>query len=419
MVRPMNPAALYILMRGVGSFASALVLTYELAYHTVVVGLDPFQLVLVGVVLESMTLLFEIPTGVLADLYSRRLAVIVGVFLTGCGFLIETLVPTFALVLLAQVVWGIGFTFHSGADAAWITDEIGVERAHSVFLRATQVGQALSIIGTFCGAILSQVSIALPVAAGAALFLALAVALILLMPETGFRPAARDQQSRMLEHMVRPLRDSMRVVRVHPMIWMILLLGTIIGLSVGGFDRLYTPHLLRTFVLPTIGGADAAIWPGIVNGVVSITSLAGMEVVRRRYRTTDQGVIINILLALYSGMVVGSLVFALTGAFALAVAGFCLSQTLRNVGRPLLILWINQNAERQIRATLISAYWQANALGQIAGSPLLGWLATATSIRLALAVGASMYTATIALLLVARRRWRRVPQDFGLPESHV
>src|SRR3712207_7951262 len=47
---------LYLVMRSVNAFASALVLTYELAYHTVIVGLNPFQLVLVGVVLESMTL---------------------------------------------------------------------------------------------------------------------------------------------------------------------------------------------------------------------------------------------------------------------------------------------------------------------------------------------------------------------------
>jgi DHA3 family tetracycline resistance protein-like MFS transporter len=366
-----------------------------------------------------MTFLFVIPTGILADLYSRRLSVILGFLLIGCGFLIETLVPTFAIVLLAQVVWGIGFTFASGADAAWIADEIGIDQAHSVFLRATQVGQALSIVGTFCGAALSQIDIALPVAVGAALFLLLGASLCLTMPETGFRPAARSEESHMVEHMLRPFRESLRFVRIHPLLWMILLLGTIIGLCVGGFDRLYTPHLLNDVELPTISGMDMVVWLGAINGVVSLTTLVGMEIVRRRYRTTDQGVIINILLTLYSGMVVGSFCFALSGTFIIAVAGFCLSQTLRNIGRPLLIVWINQNAEKQIRATLISAYWQANALGQIAGSPLLGWLATTTSLRLALAVGTSVYTATLALLLAARRRWRLVRQGSRLPEPEA
>ena len=60
-----------------------MIITYELVYHTVSVGLTPIQLVTVGVVLESMTLLFEIPTGVVADAYSRRWSVIIGLFLDG------------------------------------------------------------------------------------------------------------------------------------------------------------------------------------------------------------------------------------------------------------------------------------------------------------------------------------------------
>ena len=411
MLRSLNPAALYVLMRGALAFASALVLTYELVYHTVVVGLNPFQLVLVGVVLESMTFLFELPTGVVADLYSRRLSVILGILLTGAGFLIETLIPAFAVVLLAQVVWGIGFTFYSGAEAAWITDEIGVDQAHAVFLRATQVGQVLSIAGTFCGAALSQISIPVPVVVGAVLFLLLGAGLCLIMPETGFQPPARGQRSHLSEHLLRPLRESARLIRVHPLLWMILLLGTIIGLYVGGFDRLYTAHLVRDVTLPAVGYIEPVVWLGVINGLVTVGSLAGMEIVRRRYRTTDQGVIITILLALNSGMLVGSFVFAFSGTFIVAVVGFCLSQTLRNIGRPLLLLWINQNAERQIRATVISSYWQANALGQIVGSPLLGWLGTVTSLRVALGVGTALYTATLPLLLFARRRWNQVQQN--------
>jgi DHA3 family tetracycline resistance protein-like MFS transporter len=233
------------------------------------------------------------------------------------------------------------------------------------------------------------------------------------MPETGFQPPARGERPHLSEHLLGPLRESAQLIRVHPLLWMILLLGTIIGLSVGGFDRLYTAHFLRDVTLPAVSHVEPVVWLGVINGVVAVGSLAGLEIVRRRYRTTDQGVIITILLALYSGMLVGSFVFALTGTFIIAVSGFCLSQTLRNIGRPLLLLWINQNAERQIRATVISSYWQANALGQIIGSPLLGWLGTATSLRLALGVGTVLYTATLPLLLLARRRWSQVRQNNG------
>ncbi len=411
MLRSLSATPLYIVMRAVNAFAFALVLTYELVYQTSVVGLNPFQLVLVGVVLESMTFFFEIPTGMLADLYSRRFAVILGILLTGAGFLIEGLVPTFAFVLAGQVLWGIGFTFYSGAETAWLADEIGMEHIHTVLLRATQIAQVCTIAGTFAGAALSRIAAVVPVLAGAALYLLLGLGLSFIMPENGFQRATRDESHNLWQHLIQPFRETTRLVRVHPILWMILLLGIIIGLSVGGFDRLYTPHLLQDFMFPSGLGLEATAWPGIINGVVAVTSLLGMEVVRRRARTTDQAVIIRLLTGMYSGMLVGSALFAAMHAFGWAVGGFVLTQTLRNVSRPLLIVWINQNAAPRVRATVISTYWQSNALGQIVGSPALGWLGTVRTLRLALEVGTAVYIATLPLLLFAQRRWTRVQHN--------
>jgi DHA3 family tetracycline resistance protein-like MFS transporter len=408
MLRSLRATPLYIAMRAANAFAFALVLTYELVYQTAIVGLNPFQLVLVGVVLESMTFFFEIPTGMLADVYSRRFAVILGILLTGAGFLAEGLVPTFAFVLIGQVLWGIGFTFYSGAETAWLADEIGMEHVHAVLLRATQIAQVCTIAGTFAGAALSRIAPVVPVLAGAALYLLLGLGLSLVMPEHGFQRIRRDEDHNLWQHLAQPFRETTRLVRVHPILWMILLLGMIIGLSIGGFDRLYTPHLLQDFVFPSSLGLEAAAWPGIINGVVAVTSLLGMEVVRRRARTTDQAVIIRLLTGMYCGMLVGSALFAAAHAFSWAIGGFVLSQTLRNVSRPLLIVWINQNAAPRVRATVISTYWQSNALGQIVGSPALGWLGTVGTLRLALEVGTAVYVATLPLLLFAQRRWTRM-----------
>ena len=63
-------------------------------------GLDPLQLVLVGTTLEATAFVCEIPTGVVADVYGRRLSVIIGLLLIAFGFLLEGLVPQFAAVLL-------------------------------------------------------------------------------------------------------------------------------------------------------------------------------------------------------------------------------------------------------------------------------------------------------------------------------
>ena len=87
-------------------------------YAIVSADLDPLQLVLVGTVLEVTTLVFEVPTGVVADMVSRRLSIIVGVFLTGVGFVVWGSFPRFETIIAAQVMWAIGYTFTSGADVA-------------------------------------------------------------------------------------------------------------------------------------------------------------------------------------------------------------------------------------------------------------------------------------------------------------
>jgi MFS transporter, DHA3 family, tetracycline resistance protein len=93
-------------------------------YEATVAGLTPVQLVLVGTTVEVSIFLFEVPTGIVADAYSRRISIIIGYFLMGFGFLVEGLFPAFLPIVLAQILWGLGYTFTSGATQAWISDEI-------------------------------------------------------------------------------------------------------------------------------------------------------------------------------------------------------------------------------------------------------------------------------------------------------
>ena len=79
--------SVYLLFRFVCSLAVSMSTVLSIVYHLEVVQLDAFQLVLVGTVQETSCFLFEIPTGVVADLYSRRRSVLIGMFLYGLGFL--------------------------------------------------------------------------------------------------------------------------------------------------------------------------------------------------------------------------------------------------------------------------------------------------------------------------------------------
>lgn len=143
--------SVYLLYRFVCSLAVSMSTVLSIVYHLEVVQLDAFQLVLVGTVQETSCFLFEIPTGVVADLYSRRRSVLIGMFLYGLGFLMEGALPWFAPVLLAQVVWGCGDTFITGALEAWIASEEKDKPIDKVFLRGSQMGQIGGVLGVVLG----------------------------------------------------------------------------------------------------------------------------------------------------------------------------------------------------------------------------------------------------------------------------
>src|SRR4029450_10439086 len=128
------PLPLYYLLAGGSALCYSLTFTLSMVYQVQEVGLSPLQLVLVGTVLEASVFLGEVPTGIVADVYSRRLSILIGLALVGCGLALMA-VPSFIVILAAQVFWGVGYTFTSGAEQAWITDEIGAARAALVFVR--------------------------------------------------------------------------------------------------------------------------------------------------------------------------------------------------------------------------------------------------------------------------------------------
>src|SRR5438067_2501887 len=102
--------------------------------------LSPLQLVLLGTAMEGSVFLFEVPTGVVADLYGRRLSQIVGYVGMGVAWVAVGLIsaPWLAIVLWAG--WGLSYTFTSGAYEAWIADEVGAENVGALFLRGRRVG---------------------------------------------------------------------------------------------------------------------------------------------------------------------------------------------------------------------------------------------------------------------------------------
>src|SRR5215472_250878 len=173
----------YLILGGASAFFSTIMFTLNSVYQLQVAHLNPLQLVLVGTVLEIVCFLCQVPTGVLADVYSRRLAVIMGMFAIGAGFVLEGSIPSFPFILLAQVLWGLGATLTDGAQQAWITGELGEDAVGHAFVRSTQVGLVGGLLGALVGVSLASIRLNLPVVLGGASMAILGVFLLLFMPE--------------------------------------------------------------------------------------------------------------------------------------------------------------------------------------------------------------------------------------------
>ncbi len=391
--------SIYVILSGASSLFYALVFTVNMVYQVQTVGLNPLQLVLVGALLESVCFLFQAPTGILADMYSRRAAVVCGAFLIGTGFVVEGSISTFAAVLTAQVLWGLGATLMDGADAAWVADELGEERVGPVYIRAAQIGSLAGLIGIAISVCLASIRLNLPILLGGGLFISLSGVLALVMPEQYFTPTPRNDRTawRQMRH---TLRAGVEMVRLRPVLLTILGIGAFYGMFSEGFDRLWQYHLLHHFTFPTLGGLKAVVWFGIIAAVATVINVGVAEVVRRRVDMTSHHAVAEALFVLDGLMVVGVVVFAVAGQFALALAAFWLVTTVRGTRGPLELIWMNQNLDPSVRATVFSLRGQVDAGAQIVGGPLLGTIATALTTRSAL-IAAGVILAP-ALLLYAR-----------------
>ena len=397
------PVPVYFIMMGAASFFGMTYGILSSVYRIEEAGLNPLELVLVGTVLEASVFMFEVPTGIVADVYSRRLSIIVGFLMVGGGYIVEGLFPIFGTILVAQVLWGVGYTFTSGAQQAWLSDEIGGRGVGRIFLRGSQVEQAGALIGIGTGVALGSIALSLPLVIAGVLMLGLAFFLAFAMPEAGFRPASSEARHSW-QAMARTFRSGVQAIRLRPILVIIVAVTFIYGAASEPIDRLWPMHLLTNLTFPSLGGLDTVVWFGIIGAVPLILGIGSAEVIRRHFDVDESQTTIRVLFVINALHVVSIAVIALTGSFALAVSVFVVSRVIRGVTDPLLDAWTNQHVSSSVRATVFSMRGQGDALGQIVFGPAMGALATIATIRVALMGVAALLLVPAPLYIFSARR---------------
>ncbi|MBU0595761.1 MFS transporter [Candidatus Bipolaricaulota bacterium] len=268
-------------------------------------------------------------------------------------------------------LYGGGWTFISGAEDAWLADELGADALPHAYLRAKQISLAASFAGVLSSVAIASLRLNLPFLLSGFALIGVAVLLFVIMPETRFRRATADERSTW-HRMGTTLASGFRSIRVSPLLLTIMAATLLFGVSREGIDRLWEAHLLDTVRLPVLGNLDTVVWFGVINAVAMLAALVLSLVLQRQIRRfTDRRAVIWLIArnVLLGG---GIIAFALSGSFVAIVAAFVAVYTLRELGAAVQSAWVNRSIESESRATVLSTINQMDAIGQACGGPATG-----------------------------------------------
>jgi MFS family permease len=352
--------------------------------------------------------IFEVPTGVVADTRGRRFSFLLGAVTLLASTLLYLVLwqvhAPFVGWALASILLGLGFTFFSGATEAWLVDALGATGftgdLESVFGRAQTVGGAAMLVGSVLGGIVAQAtSLGVPYAVRAVMLGVTLVVALRFMHDLGFKPRAGASP-------VADVRDVLRGSidagwRNPPVRWLMLAGPFTTGV---GFFTFYAlqPYLLELFGDPRaygIAGLAAAIFAGaqIVGGLI-------VPRVRRLFkRRTDAlliGTAINVGLLILIGWTasfVVALVLLTAWAMVFAVIG------------PLRQAFINGVIPSEQRATVLSFDSLVGSTGGVIAQPALGRVADVQGYAASYVVGGVVQALALPFIWLAR--WERASSD--------
>ena len=366
-------------------------------YLVVVADLSPSQLLLIGVFQGVTVVLAEVPAGVLADAVSRRLALVVAHVVMGAGMAMTGFVTAFPLLVLSQCLWGLGWAIASGADVAWITDELDrydlIDRVLTAQGRYDLIGTAVGIIVFGTLGWVTTLSVAIAVAGVSMIGLGLAV--VARWPETRRQP---EVVGRPWTSSAAVFHRGIAVARADRMIVLVLASTFVVNGGAEGFGRLFERHLIAIGVPD---GPDPIVWfaaLALVAAALGATTLLFIEA-----RIAGVGAAKRTYVAACGVGTLGLAVFAYAPNRASAVAGALL---VKGIAFPTVriasTVLVNRRTPSEARATVHSLLSQSENAGEILFGVALAALAGAASPTVMLMASAALVAAAGLIVSVGR-----------------
>jgi MFS transporter, DHA3 family, tetracycline resistance protein len=367
-------------------------------YLVVDADLSPPQLVLIGGAQGAVGLVFEVPAGVVADTISRKWSLVVSHALMGTAMIATGLVTDFGALVATQMLWGLSWTFASGAEVAWITDELDEPSRISAVLmrwgRAQLTGAAAGLVAVGALGSLLERSTAMVLAGAAMLLLGLYV--VVRFREQRFARVYTKRWSASWSILV---RGSALVRRSRAIMLMFAATFLVNGAAVA-FGRLQALRLVD-IGLPW----DPVAWFTVLGVLTLLLGAAALRAVQSRIADVRTGLrcyVIACAVGAFGAVGLAGAPEEVSGSAAvLLVMGIALPLT-RTIGT----IWVNRQTSGDVRATVHSLLAQAEYLGEIVCGFGIAAVALLAGMSVALATSGALFAITV---LLVHRLGRRAP----------
>jgi len=362
-------------------------------YLVVVADLSPSELVLLGTGQALTVVVAEVPAGVFADTVSRKWSLVIVCAVSGAGMVATGLVTAFPALLATQALWGLGWAFASGADVAWLTDELDdptrIDRVLAARARWELTG-AVAGLAVF-GALAAVTDLRPAIVTAGLLMVGLGAVAALRFPERAFVPAAAEARWRCA---ATTFRDGVRLTVGDREILLVAVAWLLVNGSGEGYGRLFEKRLLGL----GFGGADPIVWFAALGVVTLVLGALALRVLEAHI--SGAGVARRAYVACCAVGVAGLGLFAAAPDARWAVAGTLLMSGCAHPGavvRAVGEIWVNRRTTSSVRATVHSILSQAEHVGEITFGLVLASVAAATSATGAL-VGSMALLATAGVI---------------------
>jgi MFS family permease len=351
---------------------------------------------------------FEVPTGIVADTIGRRASYLLGtVTLSGASLLYVMLWqiegPFWAWGVVSLLL-GLGFTFFSGAVEAWLVDALTATgftgEMETVFGRGQVVTGVGMLTGSVAGGFIAAVtSLGVPFVLRAAVLIVMFGVAFRVMHDIGFAP---EQGGRPLTEMRKIASASIDFGwRVPAVKWLM-----VEALFTGGVG-IYAFYALQPYLLELYGDPEAYQIAGLVAAIIAGAQILGGVAAPRIRRLFDRRTSALIATASLSVLTLG--LIGIVEIFWVVVGLIVMWGLLFAAELPIRQTYLNGMIPSRQRATIISFDSLMASTGGVWAQPVLGRAADVWGYAPSYLLGAGISALAVPFLALSRRQ--RAPAD--------